>query len=44
MIGVVIQRLSSGGGADTYGASVKLLEVDIHYQIDGFGSYQEYIK
>ena len=44
MIGVVIQRLSSGTGADTYAAPVKLFEVDIHYQVDGFGSQEEYVK
>ena len=44
MIGVVLQRLSSGGSADTYGADVSLFEIDIHYQIDGFGSYLEYTK
>lgn len=41
---VVLQRLSSGGGADTYGAPVKLLEADVHYQVDSFGSGQEYVK
>jgi hypothetical protein len=38
MINVVIQRVSSGGTPDTYGAAVKLFEVDIHYLVDGFGS------
>lgn len=41
---VVLQRLSSGGGADTYAAPVKLLEADLHYQIDSFGSKEEYVK
>lgn len=44
MIGIVIQRLSSGGSADTYAAPVKLFEADLHYMIDSFGSNQEYIK
>ena len=44
MIEVVLQRLSSGGSADTYGAAVKLAEVDLHYQLDGFGSYLELTK
>ena len=44
MLCVVIQRVSSGGGADTYNAPVKLMEADLHYQIDSFGSYQEYVK
>jgi hypothetical protein len=29
---------------DTYGGIAKLLEVDFHYQIDGFGSEEEYVK
>lgn len=33
-----------GDAADTYGADARLLEVDIHYQIDSFGSNQEYTK
>jgi hypothetical protein len=42
MICVVLQRLSSGAGADTFGANAKLLEIDIHYQVDKFGSQTEY--
>lgn len=44
MVCVVLQRLSSGGSADTYGAPVKLFEIDLHYQIDSLGSYLEYTK
>lgn len=34
------------GGAteDTYGADARLLEFDVHYQVDSLGSEQEYIK
>ena len=35
---------NSSSGADTYGASAGLLEFDFHYQIDSFGSDQEFIK
>ena len=41
MLCVVLQRTSAG---DTYGADAKLLEFDIHYQVDSTGSRQEYIK
>lgn len=43
---MLVMRLSrvGGNGADTYGADARLLEFDIHYQIDGFGSLQEYLK
>lgn len=41
MLCVVLQRTSTG---DTYGADAKLLEFDIHYQVDSTGSRQEYIK
>ena len=40
-ITIVLQRNTTG---DTYGATVKLLEADIHYQVDSFGSGQEYVK
>jgi hypothetical protein len=33
-----------GNGADTYGADVRLLEFDIHYQINSQGSGREFIK
>jgi len=31
-------------GTDTYGAPARLVEFDIHYQLDGVGSRQEFIK
>lgn len=33
-----------GGPSDTYTADAKMLEFDIHYQIDSAGSRQEYVK
>lgn len=33
-----------GDGGDTYGADAKLLEFDIHYQVDSSGSTTEYVK
>ena len=30
--------------SDTYGADARLLEFDVHYQVDGFGSEQEFVK
>ncbi len=43
---MMLWRLSRIGGdiADTYIGDAKLFEFDIHYQIDGFGSEEEYIK
>ena len=43
---MLLFKLSRIGGdaADTYGADVRLLEFDIHYEIDGFGSGREFIK
>jgi hypothetical protein len=38
-----LSRLGSDA-ADTYGDQVRLLEFDIHYQIDSMGSAQEYTK
>jgi hypothetical protein len=38
-----VRRAPTDGG-DTYGADAKLLEFDIHYRIDAFGSAQRYIK
>lgn len=35
---------SSYSGSNHYTAAAALLEFDIHYQIDGWGSRQEYIK
>lgn len=42
----ILFRLSRLGddAADTYGADARLLEFDIHYQIDSLGSEQEFIK
>jgi len=42
MLCVVLQRTDDAN--DTYADSAKLLEFDIHYQIDSTGSRQEYIK
>jgi len=43
---ILLCRLSRLGtdGADTYNDDARLLEFDIHYQIDGLGSIQEFIK
>jgi hypothetical protein len=41
---MLIMKLSRVGASDTYGADARLIEFDIHYQIDGDGSRQEYIK
>ncbi len=43
---MLVMKLSriGGNGADTYGADARLLEFDIHYEIDGFGSGREFIK
>ena len=35
MLVMILTRISTG---DTYGADARLLEFDIHYQIDAFGS------
>jgi len=43
MMKVEIARIGGDGG-DGYGADAKLLEFDIHYQIDSWGSRNEYIK
>lgn len=34
----------AGAGADTLAADAAFLEFDIHYEVDSFGSRQEYIK
>lgn len=39
-----LMKISRVGGSDTYGADAKLLEFDIHYQIDSRGSDTEYVK
>ena len=43
---IVFWKLSRIGGdaADTYGADARLLEFDIHYEIDSFGSDDEFTK
>ena len=37
-------KVSRIGGSDTYNADAKFLEFDIHYEIDSFGSNEQYIK
>ena len=37
-------KLSRVGASDTYAADAKLLEFDLHYQIDSRGSDTEYVK
>jgi hypothetical protein len=44
MLKVVIQRYSSGAGADTYNAAASLWEVDVHFMLDSMGSRQELVK
>jgi hypothetical protein len=41
---MMLVKISRVGGDDTYGADAKLLEFDIHYQIDARGSDTEYVK
>ena len=43
---MIMMKLSRVGGDanDTYGADAQLLEFDIHFEVDSFGSNQEYIK
>ena len=43
MLCMKLSRLG-GDAADTYGADARLLEFDIHFEIDSFGSSQEYSK
>lgn len=43
MMQVKLTRLGTDG-ADTYGIDALMLELDLHYQIDGLGSEQEYTK
>ena len=42
MVCVYLERVNDA--SDTYAGDVKLYELDIHYQIDSFGSIQEFIK
>ena len=39
---MILIKLSRIGGSDTYGADARLLEFDIHYEINSFGSAQEF--
>jgi len=43
---MILWRISriGGSGSDTYPSDARLLEFDIHYQIDSLGSNEEYIK
>lgn len=43
---MLVMKLSRIGsdGSDTYGADARLLEFDIHFRKNAFGSRQEYIK
>lgn len=43
MILCLLSRVG-GDGTDTYNDVAQLLEVDFHYQVDGFGSVDEYLK
>lgn len=43
MLVIKLARIG-GDGADTYGADARLLEFDIHHQIDSFGSNLEFSK
>ena len=40
----ILWRLSRVGGDDTYGANARLVEFDIHYQINSDGSQQQFVK
>ena len=42
MICVYLERVNDT--SDTYAGDIKLYELDIHYQVDAFGSIQEFIK
>lgn len=41
MVCIYLERVTTG---DTYGASVNLYEVDIHHEVDSFGSRTEFVK
>lgn len=41
MVCIYLERVATG---DTYGASVNLYEVDLHYEVDSFGSRTEFVK
>ncbi len=42
MICVYLERVNDA--SDTYAGDINLYELDIHYQVDSFGSIQEFIK
>lgn len=44
--GMIFWRISREGGdaADTYSADARLIEFDIHYEVDSFGSSREFVK
>jgi len=43
---IIFWKLSRIGSdaADTYGADARMLEFDIHYEVDSFGSNDEFVK
>lgn len=41
MVCVYLERVTTG---DTYGATVNLYEIDLHYEVDAFGSRTEFVK
>lgn len=41
---MLILKISRVGGSDTYGADARLLEFDIHVQLDGLGSVNQFSK
>ena len=43
-MGLITLSRVGGDGADTYAGVAQLLEFDIHYQIDAFGSIQQFAK
>jgi hypothetical protein len=43
-VGLLTIARIGGDSADTYAGVAQLLSVDIHYQVDSFGSVGEYIK
>jgi hypothetical protein len=43
MLMIKLQRVG-GDAADTYGADARLLEFDIHYELDDWGSHLEFTK
>jgi hypothetical protein len=40
----VFRDAAGVGGTDDYDADAGLLEIDFHYQVDSFGSKEEYVK